>query len=226
AERLTAEIEDYVRFIRPTDADREMREGVIAIHREAVVSLGSDLSLNVFGSYASGLYLPGADLDFVILESSEPLNLSKTCIIRRLEKLTRGMCRLASALTVIKAARIPIIKLTVRRSQLKLDISYQQPGGLRAAEYVREMCASIPALGPLCLVLKLFLRNRNLNDYSCQGIGGFALVCWLAAFMKLHPVVFPDRYSDGRKEASLGALLIDFFDFFGSQFDYHRFGLS
>ncbi|RKO93667.1 hypothetical protein BDK51DRAFT_23203, partial [Blyttiomyces helicus] len=225
-ERLTAEIEDYVRFIRPTNADRAMRDGVIAVYRRALVAAGRGLSLEVFGSCAAGMYLPGADLDFVVLEASEPLNPEKGRMASRLSKLAKAIYPHASELMVIKRARIPIIQLTDGRTQLKIDISYQQPGGIRAAELVREMYAALPALGPLSLVLKLFLKNRNLHEYGRGGIGGFALVCWLAAFIQMHPIVFPDRYRDGREDATLGALLMDFFHYFGSQFDYHRIGLS
>ncbi|RKO94018.1 hypothetical protein BDK51DRAFT_25726 [Blyttiomyces helicus] len=157
-ERLTAEINDYVRFFSSTNADREMRDRVFAIYRKSVASSRPSLSLTLFGSSSTGLYLPGADLDMGIRDDSQPLsadldmgirddsqplNPEKALLLtKQLNKFAKDIRRNASALVVLTRATVPIIKLTDRDSQLQVDISHRQLGGTEADKYVCEKSAS------------------------------------------------------------------------------------
>lgn len=65
---------------------------------------------------------------------------------------------------VLDKASVPIIKLTDRESQVKVDISFNMQSGVQSAEFIKEMKIKYPVLAKLVLVLKQFLLQRDLNE--------------------------------------------------------------
>ena len=65
---------------------------------------------------------------------------------------------------VLDKASVPIIKLTDRNSNVKVDISFNMENGLRTAELVKMYKKQFPALQKLIYVLKQFLLQRDLNE--------------------------------------------------------------
>ncbi|KAJ3033048.1 hypothetical protein HDV00_006833 [Rhizophlyctis rosea] len=239
-ERLSAEIEDFVRYIAPSPKEESIREGVVdsynGLIRDAkqqkwqVQNRSADISkagptIAPFGSFATKLYLPDADLDLVLLDPEGQTEPGQGNMSSNLSKYMRYLRPSASDLFLIKRAKIPIIKLHDYLTGLQVDISYNQTGGLGGADRVRELLDELPALRPLCFVMKQFLHIRKLNDVATGGLGGYSLVLWLAAFIRIHPSVYPDRYT-GNSSPSLGALLLDFWQLFGFSFDYVHMSLS
>lgn len=95
-------------------------------------------------------------------------------------------------LQVIKA-RVPIVRLLVMPWGLKFDISVADTSssGLRAAKYIQEQLQLWPPLKPLVTILKLFLLQRNMNEVYTGGLGSFALILSVVAFLKMHPSRLP-----------------------------------
>lgn len=58
--------------------------------------------------------------------------------------------------------------------------------GLQAAELVKEMTGRWPMMRPLILALKLFLQQRELNEVYTGGIGSYALITLVSAFLQMH----------------------------------------
>ena len=69
---------------------------------------------------------------------------------------------------VLDKASVPIIKLTDRNSNVKVDISFNMENGLRTAELVKMYKKQFPALQKLIYVLKQFLLQRDLNEVRLQ----------------------------------------------------------
>lgn len=120
-----------------------------------------------FGSYASQLYLPGSDIDIVVFYKNAGKN-----SLRKLAKVlvTQGFCDFAS-IKIISRARIPIIKLSEKRTQYKVDISINVENGVETVAVIDEMLIRQPVIKPLLFVLKHFLRIRGLNEV-CSGLTG------------------------------------------------------
>ena len=70
---------------------------------------------------------------------------------------------------VLDKASVPIIKLTDRNSNVKVDISFNMQNGLRTAELVKMYKKQFPALQKLIYVLKQFLLQRDLNEVRRTG---------------------------------------------------------
>jgi non-canonical poly(A) RNA polymerase PAPD5/7 len=82
---------------------------------------------------------------------------------------------------VIAKARVPIIKFVEVDSNIQFDISFDVENGPAAAKFIRESMTTLPPLRPLCLVVKIFLQQRELNEVSCrceQGLLSGGSECW------------------------------------------------
>ncbi|KAJ3050508.1 hypothetical protein HK097_008546, partial [Rhizophlyctis rosea] len=240
--RLHDEIEDFVSYIAPTPEEEITRQAVVNRYSEVIRSAKEQkwqingrtpgketvpARIGVFGSFGTGLYLPDGDLDLVLLDPDGREDPEKGAMASGLSKYHRYLRPLGSSSMLIKHAKIPIIKMRDRETGLQVDISYNQQGGLRGVDTIKALLAQLSDLRPLCFVIKHFLYLRALNDNSRSGVGGYALVLWIAAFLKLHPSIFPNRYPTNTAESpGLGALLLDFFQLFGYDFDYHTNGLA
>jgi non-canonical poly(A) RNA polymerase PAPD5/7 len=183
--------------------------------RSVVVSIWPGARLEVFGSCATGLYLPTSDVDAVILDSGcsvpgDGLRALALAVTRR---------GVGQRVALIAKARIPIIKFTEATSGLAFDISFDVANGPAAAAWMRAAMGALPPLRPLTLVLKAFLQQRELNEVYSGGVGSYALVVMLVALLRTH---------DGEwgPEPNLGALLLAFLDLYGRQLNAEAVGVS
>ena len=55
---LHEEIEDFFQYIVPTEEEHEVRLGVIARIRAAILETWPTAKVDIFGSFRTGLYLP------------------------------------------------------------------------------------------------------------------------------------------------------------------------
>lgn len=127
---------------------------------------------------------------------------------------------LANFTQVIGKARVPIIKFVEKKSGLSFDISFDVDNGPKAADYIQEAVARWPPLRPLCLILKVFLQQRELNEVYSGGIGSYALLVMLMAMLR------NVRESQVSAEHNLGVLLVKFFDFYGRKLNTSDVGVS
>lgn len=68
------------------------------------------------------------------------------------------------SIRVLDKASVPIVKLTDRETQVKVDISFNMQSGVQSAELIRDYKEQYPVLSKLVLVLKQFLLQRDLNE--------------------------------------------------------------
>jgi len=193
-----------------------------------VTSIWPGARLEVFGSCATGLYLPTSDVDAVILDSG--------CAVPAdgLRALALSLTRrgVGTGVALIAKARIPIVKFTEATSGLAFDISFDVANGPAAAAWMRASMAALPPLRPLTLVLKAFLQQRELNEVYTGGIGSYALVVMIVALLRTYRVGVEDESDgdggddDAEVEPNLGALLLAFFDLYGRQLNADAVGVS
>lgn len=68
------------------------------------------------------------------------------------------------SIRVLDKASVPIVKLTDRVTQVKVDISFNMQSGVQSAELIKDYKRQYPVLSKLVLVLKQFLLQRDLNE--------------------------------------------------------------
>lgn len=71
---------------------------------------------------------------------------------------------IARDIKLIEKASVPLVKVTDRETDIKVDISFNTVNGLRAAKLVRLYRSVHPTLTPLIFVLKQHLYLRKLNE--------------------------------------------------------------
>ncbi|ESR65122.1 hypothetical protein CICLE_v10008024mg [Citrus x clementina] len=214
--QLHKEIVDFCDFLSPTSEEREVRNTAVEAVFDVIKYIWPKCKPEVFGSFRTGLYLPTSDIDVVIMESG--IHNPAT----GLQALSRALLQrgIAKKIQVIAKARVPIVKFVEKKSGVSFDISFDAQNGPKAAEFIKDALAKCPPLRPLCLILKVFLQQRELNEVYSGGIGSYALLTMIMAVLKS---LYECRASP---EHNLGILLVNFFDFYGRKLNTTDVGVS
>ncbi|KAL3652553.1 hypothetical protein CASFOL_002234 [Castilleja foliolosa] len=214
--RLHKEILDFCDFLSPTPEEQESRNAAIASVADVIKYIWPNAEVEVFGSFKTGLYIPSSDIDVVIMGSNvRSPQMGLYALSRALSQ--RGI---AKKIQVIAKARVPIIKFFEKKSGVAFDISFDVENGPRAAEYIKDAVSKWPSLKPLCLILKVFLQQRELNEVYSGGIGSYALLSMLIAMLRTPH----DRKTS--PEHNLGILLVNFFDIYGCKLNTVDVGVA
>ncbi|XP_060964268.1 uncharacterized protein LOC133033496 [Cannabis sativa] len=210
--QLHKEIVDFCEFLSPTPEEKDSRNAAIERVSDVIKYIWPNCEVEVFGSFRTGLYLPSSDIDVVILGSG----IQKPQ--QGLQALSRALSQksIAKKIQVIAKARVPIIKFIEKRSGVAFDISFDLQNGPVAAEFIKNAVSRLPPIRPLCLILKVFLQQRELNEVYSGGLGSYALLTMLMAMLQ----------SLRESEANLGILLVNFFDFYGRKLNTPDVGVS
>ncbi|KAI8393642.1 uncharacterized protein BYT42DRAFT_609416 [Radiomyces spectabilis] len=215
--RLQKEVECFLRYMEPTEAERQLREYLVHKIRWAVQSRYSeDVEVHVFGSFGSNLYLPNSDIDVVVCTPPH-IQVTLRNLARVLENA--GVC---SSPQVIEKAMVPVIKFRDLLTDLPVDIVIDSTSGLGSGKVIRQMMKKQPALRPLTLIIKHFLALHDLNEVFTGGIGGYATVCLVMSFLQIHPKLASGRM---KAENNLGVLLLDFLQLYGHHFSMDTVGI-
>eukprot|EP00192_Tetraselmis_astigmatica_P006635 CAMPEP_0117657214 /NCGR_PEP_ID=MMETSP0804-20121206/5212_1 /TAXON_ID=1074897 /ORGANISM="Tetraselmis astigmatica, Strain CCMP880" /LENGTH=770 /DNA_ID=CAMNT_0005463655 /DNA_START=345 /DNA_END=2658 /DNA_ORIENTATION=- len=147
-----------------------------------------DLRLSTFGSQATGLALPGADLDMQILMTPEQYEDAGSY----LQDVSRSIRRIKAvpprSILELPRARTPIIKFVHYCGDwpVPVDIAFPHPSrnGQPATEWQQRMVEEQPLLRPMSLLLKVILKQNGLDDPSQGGLGGYSLVNMIAFYLR------------------------------------------
>ncbi|RGP63884.1 DNA polymerase sigma subunit [Fusarium longipes] len=214
--RLHKEIMDFYDYVRPRDFEQRIRDNLVENLRKAMRRDGRNFasaSVHPFGSFMSGLYLPTADMDLVVCSASfmrggPPTYLSAKSWLYKFQKfLVAQQVAEQHSIEVIAHARIPLVKFVDKQTGLKVDVSFENLGGVNAIETFLQWKDQYPAMPILVTVIKHFLLMRGLNEPVNGGIGGFSVICLV---VKHH----------------LGEMLLEFFELYGYDFRHERNAIS
>lgn len=122
----------------------------------------------------------------------------------------------------ILGAKVPILKIVELHTGIHMDISFNASDGYCAVKPIKQLRDKYPALKSLVIVIKAFLRQKDLNETHTGGIGSFLLVVLVTAFLQYH---IKESQGD-KKHKPLSELLIGFFTFYGEDFNYKKLGIS
>ncbi|RLN93769.1 hypothetical protein BBJ28_00008449 [Nothophytophthora sp. Chile5] len=218
-ECLHEEIMDFVRFMSPTEDELARRASLIEEMKDIVAGLWPDATLETFGSHNTQMFLPQSDIDMVLFDvptGKAPLFKLATA----LEELDW-----VSYLEVIDKARIPIVKLVHKATDIHVDVSFNVAGGLATADLVKHYMRVYPSFRPLTLVLKYFMAQRGLNETYSGGIGSFLLQLMVISYLQQYRRGLGPEHDDP-KYNNLGQLLVGFLTLYGRDFNYDELGIS
>jgi len=133
-----------------------------------------------------------------------------------LNKLCNNLVRHIDVQSIepLKHTKVPLIKLQEKHTKINVDISFNRTNGIYCVKLVKFLQKKYPELKPMILILKAFLKSRELNETYHGGVGSFLLTMLVTSYLQR-------RYKEGGTDKiSLGKHLIDFFQLYGSVFNY------
>ena len=232
APRLHKEIIDFYDYVRPREFEQRIRDNLIENLKKAMRRDNRNFAsaqVFAFGSFMSGLYLPTADMDLVVCSASfmrggPPTYLSAKNWLYKFQKLL-VVQRVAEqeSIEVIAHARIPLVKFVDKLTGLRVDVSFENLGGVDAVDTFLRWKERYPAMPILVTVIKHFLLMRGLNEPVNGGIGGFSVICLVVSMLQLMPQV---QSKSLIPEHNLGEMLLEFFDLYGRQFCHEKNAIS
>ncbi|MBW0470909.1 hypothetical protein O181_010624 [Austropuccinia psidii MF-1] len=169
---LTTEIGSFVAYIRPTLEEDQLRQMVIELIRKTVRSRWPDADVEPFGSFGTKLYLPGGDIDLVIL-SNRMMDEPKSKILYKLAPIMREK-NIGKNVTVIAKAKVPIVKFKTIFGNFNVDISINQSNGLVAMKKVNELLDEFKVLSQkFCSKNRRSSRHHNREQDSEGEVDGY-----------------------------------------------------
>lgn len=216
---LHYEILEFERFMSPTRAEAAVRHRLVQTVTSIVNAIWPQARVDVFGSYATNLYLPSSDIDVCVMNT--PLggglapDFPEMCA---LAQAIRNVPQMAKRVNFIKA-KVPLVKIVARDSNVQCDISFGQSNGIQNVPVIKRYIADFPALRPLLFVLKCFLKQRSLNEVFSGGLGSYSVLLMVVSHLQNLDNNFPGA------KANLGTALMNFFRFYGRTFNYVLAGI-
>lgn len=180
----------------------------------------SGVEIHAFGSFASGLYLPTADIDLVLLSNTFRRTGIRTFGERKgqiyaFSGFLKGTnIAVPNSIECIAHARVPILKFIDKVTGLRVDMSFDNNSGLIANETFQSWKEQFPMMPIILSVIKQFLLIRGLTEVATGGMGGFSITCLVTSLLQHMP--------HGHLQPNLGSILMDFFNFYGKYFQYDR----
>jgi len=211
SQRLHEEIVSFLHWLSPTQHEVDLRYSIIAQLRGALIDTHRDprARATLFGSSCCGLALPWADID---------INVSSDWY-RTIDALAARVPRnLFQIGFVVRHARVPVIKCVHKESSISVDITLNTFSGPRTTRAMRNLLHDYPVARPLIVLVKYFLRQRNLVEVPKGGISSFSLCCMV--------VVFLQRRDHTRPMTGYGQLLVEFFTLYGLDLNYAEVALD
>jgi non-canonical poly(A) RNA polymerase PAPD5/7 len=223
---------DFYEFVKPREFEQRIRDTLVENLRKAMKRDGRNFAsaqVHPFGSFMSGLYLPTADMDLVVCSASymrggPPTYLSAKSWLYKFQKfLTMQKLADSDSIEVISHARIPLVKYVDKLTGLRVDVSFENLGGVSAVDTFLSWKKQYPAMPILVTIIKHFLLMRGLNEPVNGGIGGFSVICLVVSMLQLMP---PVQSRSLIPEHHLGEMLLEFFELYGRQFQYDTNAIS
>ncbi|KAF9585842.1 hypothetical protein BGW38_000478 [Lunasporangiospora selenospora] len=202
------------------------------------------LTVQIYGSYVTGLATDSSDVDFVVRDSY-----SSIPNVSRLARVLRSIPGI-NILAVIDKARIPIVNF--KYGSIHCDMCINEFMGLHNSKLIATYCKIDSRVIPLWLALKTLAKRRGILSGSTGFLSSYALLLMLITFLqtKLVPPILPRlqlqpahrlvSLYEGSVDCSfdrnwsnyvaiarentrtMGSIFMEFCNFFGNTFDYKR----
>lgn len=168
-------------------------------------------SIHCFGSYSTGLYLPGSDIDLTLITSEKD-------VLKKLQHtLANNPLIFSKSIIFLSKARIPILRF-MDICHFRYDLSLNQENGIIQSNFIKTVLKRKPFIRGMVLFLKYFLKIRELNESKRGGLCSYAQLLMICNFVNLHPMI----QRGIKHKSNLAVLFMDFFQYFGQDFAYEK----
>ena len=221
--KLHKEICDFYAYARPREFEYKMRLDLVTRLQHFINTHLPGAEVRFFGSFASGVYLPNADMDLVILSpqfrsTGFRMNQSNPGkpVLRLADSLRASTMTKSKNVIAIARAKVPIVKYIDSITGLRVDVSFDNDTGLIANTTYNLWKSRYPAMPVIVTLAKHFLAMRGLSEVHSGGLGGFTVTCLVVSLMQ-H---LPELQSGSMDPMThLGDLFMLFLELYGVKFN-------
>ena len=218
--RYNCEILDYIEYITPNHWQKAKREIAFDKLEKLIKSYNPEMKLVLFGSSGQNTCTVFSDIDVSVIDENNTNNY----IYSERYELNRLMYFLIENnysydLRLINA-KVPILKGTCASNGIKIDISYNRKNGYNDSLDIKNILDRNGIMRQAIIILKILLKQNCLNEPYSGGMSSYLL---------FHLVYFFDiqcKKSSNMKYHNIFFFLYLFLEYFGTQFDFDRFGIS
>ncbi|ORE13905.1 Nucleotidyltransferase [Rhizopus microsporus] len=175
------EVERFVDYIAPKENEIALREFLVTRIRNAIHKRWPDAGVDVFGSFATGVYLFSGDIDISIGCSPPTPRFTLRAVASTLREA--NICDDYTLIAKAKASlfSVPVLKFEDKLSNIKVDIVMNSDNGVRSASIRHPKVATrqidpMKNLAPLFSdFLQLYGSKFNIDDVGIdvQGEGEY-----------------------------------------------------
>lgn len=221
--RLNAEINAFYDWVKPQYFEQAVRLDLVKRLESGFQRRFGRVSIEPFGSFASGLYLPVADIDLVLLsvpfkeKGTRTFGLKPSAIYKYAAMLKDMNIAHPGSIETIAHARVPILKFVDNLTGLNVDLSFDNDSGLLANRTFQDWKVQYPVMPLIVSVIKQFLLIRGLNEVPTGGLGGFSITCLVVSIL---------QHTERQCIDDAGTILLNFFNFYGNKFNYRNVSIT
>lgn len=84
------------------------------------------VEIKSFGSFSTKLYLPNADIDLVLIDTS----VNKNLLLKKVAKILKSQSHKYTNIDIISSAKVPIIKFIDVENNYNIDVSFNKLDGI------------------------------------------------------------------------------------------------
>ncbi|KAL2914998.1 Poly(A) polymerase [Polyrhizophydium stewartii] len=184
---LSDEIRALIGRLAPTRHENALRAWITHCVADLCASVWGqgNFSLSVFGSAATGVYLPESDIDIVVEPAPHAARFGDP--LAQLRRVLRSQLFIDPiSINHISSARVPVLKFTTIRllGSIRIDVVANQVSGRNSTSHMVAWFESLPQLSPLTILLKLFLKQRHIDEVFTGGLGGYSLINMIVVVLK------------------------------------------
>lgn len=216
--KLDHELFLFYTHLLPHPAETAYRSLLTTQITSYIKSVIPNSTVKYFGSSECNLFLPSSDIDVVVFSNrmDQPLH--------RLARALKSASFIDQSFILhLRRARVPVIKCRDKRYAIGIDIILNNDSSTDQSEFVKDAVTLTPVLRPICLLIKYFLRSRNLHESKNGGLCSYAQFLMILSFVELHPVLQQNAVEPG---TCLGTVLMDFFQLYGFDYPYEGVTIS
>ena len=195
--------EQLVASLQPPETDAAVRAAFVQHLRRVLAPFLTPVggTLDVFGSSATGLHLPGADVDLVLSLGQETHREKNGKIVKQLAARLRSARPAFASVHAIPGARVPIVTVASNAFGLTADISVNNKLPLANTQLLRTYMLIDDRVRRLCYVVKRWAKQRRLSeafDHTPSSYAWVLLVIFYGQQQGLVPNLQQDSDADSR----------------------------
>jgi len=223
--RLHQEILDFYEYIKPNKEEKERIIEIYKIIKNLIkASFNNKYTVKIFGSHTTDLSLPNSDIDLCIFpKNSSIINLaSQINILNQIQNSLKQTGKFTN-LKIINA-KTPIIKakyIYSKNINYDIDISFGHKNGYAAIKIINNILDNYPYMKAIILLLKYYLKQKQLNQTYTGGISSFCLFSLVYSY-----ILYLNKEKDNNTLLTLGHILIGFLEFYCFKFNFEKVGIS